>query len=170
MPHLSWSEVRERAIRFTRHWSGATSERSDKRTFYNEFFDVFGIRRASLAAFEANVRNLDGNTSAIDLLWRGTLLVEHKTRTPSRANCSAPTPRWTAPRRNATAPNLSTPTASAWNTSSASTNNSRRRCFLSRRAVLVGQERRPRQGGLASTVNERPDCQPNLPRISDPED
>ena len=78
MPHLSWSEVRERAIRFAREWSRATSERADKQTFYNEFFDVFGIRRASLASFEANVRNLHGNTSAIDLLWRGKLLVEHK--------------------------------------------------------------------------------------------
>ncbi len=78
MPHLSWSEVRERAIRFSRDWSGATSERADKQTFYNEFFDVFGIRRASVASFEANVRNLHGHTSAIDLLWRGRLLVEHK--------------------------------------------------------------------------------------------
>lgn len=78
MPHLSWNEVRDRAIRFSREWSRATSERSDKQTFWNEFFDVFGIRRASVASFEANVRNLHGNTSAIDLLWRGKLLVEHK--------------------------------------------------------------------------------------------
>lgn len=78
MPHLSWNEVRDRAIRFSREWSRATSERSDKQTFWNEFFDVFGVRRASVASFEANVRNLHGNTSAIDLLWRGKLLVEHK--------------------------------------------------------------------------------------------
>lgn len=80
MPHLSWSEVRDRAIRFSRNWSDATSERADKQTFYNEFFDVFGIRRASVAAFEANVRNLQGNINAIDLLWRGKLIVEHKSR------------------------------------------------------------------------------------------
>ncbi|MCX6890196.1 MAG: class I SAM-dependent DNA methyltransferase, partial [Verrucomicrobia bacterium] len=80
MPQLSWSEVRERAIRFSRNWSGATSERADKQTFWNEFFEVFGIRRASVAAFEANVRNLQGHTNAIDLLWRGTLIVEHKSR------------------------------------------------------------------------------------------
>jgi hypothetical protein len=80
MPQLSWSEVRERAIRFSRTWTGATSERADKQTFWNEFFDVFGIRRASVAAFEANVRNLQGHTNAIDLLWRGTLIVEHKSR------------------------------------------------------------------------------------------
>ena len=71
MPHLSWSEVRDRAIRFSRNWTGATSERADKQTFWNEFFDVFGIRRASVASFEANVRNLQGHTNAIDLLWRG---------------------------------------------------------------------------------------------------
>jgi hypothetical protein len=80
MPHLSWSEVRDRAIRFSRNWSDATSERADKQTFYNEFFDAFGIRRASVAAFEANVRNLQGNINAIDLLWRGKLIVEHKSR------------------------------------------------------------------------------------------
>jgi len=62
MPHLSWNEVRDRAIRFSRNpdWVNATSERSDKQTFYNEFFEVFGIRRASVATFEANVRNLRG--------------------------------------------------------------------------------------------------------------
>ena len=80
MPRLSWNEVKARAIRFSREWSDATSERADKQTFYNEFFDVFGIRRASVASFEANVRNLQGNTSAIDLLWRGKLIVEHKSR------------------------------------------------------------------------------------------
>jgi hypothetical protein len=82
MPHLSWNEVRDRAIRFSRNpdWVNATSERSDKQTFYNEFFEVFGIRRASVATFEANVRNLRGYESSIDLLWRGKLIVEHKSR------------------------------------------------------------------------------------------
>lgn len=48
------------------------------RHFWNDFFQVFGLRRASIASFEANVRNLEGNVSAIDLLWRGRLIVEHK--------------------------------------------------------------------------------------------
>jgi hypothetical protein len=80
VPHLSWNEVRDRAIRFSRNWSEARSERADKQTFYNEFFEVFGIRRASVASFEANVRNLHGHTNAIDLLYRGKLIVEHKSR------------------------------------------------------------------------------------------
>jgi len=45
---------------------------------WNDFFNVFGLRRASLASFETNVINLKGNKGAIDLLWRGKLLVEHK--------------------------------------------------------------------------------------------
>jgi restriction-modification enzyme MmeI-like protein len=78
MPHLSWNDVRDRAIRFAREHAGDRSESADKQTFWNDFFTVFGLRRPSLAAFEANVRNLSGNTGAIDLLWRGKFLVEHK--------------------------------------------------------------------------------------------
>ncbi len=48
--------------------------------FDNDFFEVFGIRRASVAAFEANVRNLQGHVNAIDLFWRGKLIAEHKSR------------------------------------------------------------------------------------------
>ena len=78
MPNLSWSEVRDRAIRFARAHADDRSERAEKQTFWNEFFEVFGLRRASLASFEANVRNLKGNAGAIDMLWKGRLLVEHK--------------------------------------------------------------------------------------------
>ena len=78
MPHLSWKEVRDRAIRFSREHAGDRSESAEKQTFWNDFFSVFGLRRASLASFEENVRNLKGNTGAIDLLWKGRLLVEHK--------------------------------------------------------------------------------------------
>ncbi|MEO6181840.1 MAG: DNA methyltransferase, partial [Verrucomicrobiota bacterium] len=78
MPHLSWNEVRDRAIRFSREHAGDRSESAEKQTFWNDFFNVFGLRRASLASFEENVRNLKGNKGAIDLLWKGKLLVEHK--------------------------------------------------------------------------------------------
>ena len=78
MRHLSWNEVRERAIRFSREHAGDRSESAEKQTFWNEFFGVFGLRRASLASFEANVTNIKGNKAAIDLLWKGRLLVEHK--------------------------------------------------------------------------------------------
>ncbi len=78
MPDLSWSEVRDRALAFSRRWAGEASESGGKQSFWNEFFAVFGRDRRTVAAFEVAVRNLEGNTDFIDLLWRGTLLVEHK--------------------------------------------------------------------------------------------
>jgi hypothetical protein len=77
---LTWPEIRANAALFAMRWRAAVSERADKQTFYNEFFEVFGIRRASVAVFEENVCNLGGHTDAIDLFWRGKLLAEHKSR------------------------------------------------------------------------------------------
>ena len=78
MAKLSWNEIRDRAITFSHEWADATSERAESQTFWNEFFEVFGIRRRSVAAFEEPVRNLKGKYSRIDLFWPGKVLVEHK--------------------------------------------------------------------------------------------
>ncbi len=79
MPNISWNEIRHRALLFSRSWSGAAREQADKQTFWNEFFDVFGMPRRSVASFEEPVRRLTGTTGFIDLFWPGKLLVEHKT-------------------------------------------------------------------------------------------
>ncbi len=78
MAHLTWNEVREKAVQFARDWQQATSEAADKQSFWNEFFAVFGRDRRTVATFEVAVRNLQGKYNRIDLLWRGMLLVEHK--------------------------------------------------------------------------------------------
>jgi len=75
---LSWNEVRDRAIKFTRQWVGETSERAEAKTFWDEFFGVFGLQRRTVASFEEPVRNLKGQYNFIDLFWRGVLLGEHK--------------------------------------------------------------------------------------------
>lgn len=75
---LSWNEIRHNAIRFAREWEGATSESADKQTFWNEFFAVFGIPRKTVASFEVPVLKTSGNFGKIDMLWKGVLLVEHK--------------------------------------------------------------------------------------------
>jgi type I restriction-modification system DNA methylase subunit len=80
MPDLSWNEVRDRAIHFSRSWAGVTSESAEKQTFWNEFFSIFGRDRRAVAAFEVAVENIRGNYSSIDLLWPGVLLVEHKSQ------------------------------------------------------------------------------------------
>jgi hypothetical protein len=75
---LSWNEIRHRAIAFSKEWMGATREQADKQTFWNEFFNVFGMSRKALASFEEPVRKLSGHYGAIDLFWKRMLLVEHK--------------------------------------------------------------------------------------------
>ncbi len=75
---LSWNEIRHRAIAFSKEWTGVQSERAEKQTFWNQFFDVFGMSRKALASFEEPVKKLSGHYGAIDLFWKRMLLVEHK--------------------------------------------------------------------------------------------
>lgn len=79
---LGSNEIKDRALRFSREWADETRERAEASSFWNAFFDVFGIDRRRLAQFEAPVkRRLGGNktsTGFIDLFWKGTLIVEHK--------------------------------------------------------------------------------------------
>ena len=77
---LSWNEIRHHAIAFSKEWTGEKREHAEKQTFWNEFFNVFGIPRRTVASFEEPVRSLSGDYGYIDLLWRGIVLVEHKSR------------------------------------------------------------------------------------------
>ena len=75
---LSWNETRARAASFARKWAGAGYEKGETQTFYNDFFHIFGVRRESVARYEAKVRRLDDTTGYIDLFWPGVLIVEQK--------------------------------------------------------------------------------------------
>jgi hypothetical protein len=77
---LSWNEIKERALRFSREWADESSEDAEAKSFWDGFFDVFGISRRRVTNFERKVRKIDGNDGYIDLLWKGVLLVEHKSR------------------------------------------------------------------------------------------
>jgi hypothetical protein len=75
---LSWNEVRLRAAGFADEWKGACYERGESQTFYNEFFNIFDIRRKRVATFEEPVKKLGGKHGFIDLFWKGKLIVEQK--------------------------------------------------------------------------------------------
>lgn len=75
---LSWNEIRARAAVFAREWVGASYERGESQSFYNDFFDVFGVKRRRVAMYERQVEKLNNNTGFIDLFWPGVLLVEQK--------------------------------------------------------------------------------------------
>mgnify|MGYP001417633988 CR=1 FL=1 len=56
---LSWNEIKDRALRFTKEWEGESRERAEKDTFWNDFFNVFGISRRRLATYEETVKKLN---------------------------------------------------------------------------------------------------------------
>ena len=74
---LTWSEIRARAGAFARDWRMGQHERAEAQTFWNEFFQVFGVHRKRVASFEVPVR-LRARGGFIDLFWKGVLVVEHK--------------------------------------------------------------------------------------------
>ncbi|MFT3728793.1 MAG: hypothetical protein QM759_13295 [Terricaulis sp.] len=75
---LSWNEIRARAALFAEEWKDAGYERGQTQTFYNEFFEVFGVKARRVASFEAPVKLLGDKRGYIDLFWKGVLLVEQK--------------------------------------------------------------------------------------------
>ncbi len=75
---LSWNEIRARAADFAREWADAAYEKGETQSFYNEFFEIFGVRRRTVARYEEHVQRLDNTSGFIDLFWPGVLLVEQK--------------------------------------------------------------------------------------------
>ena len=77
---LSWNEIRVRAKAFADDWSDASYEKGETQSFYNDLFNVFGKSRRAVATYEEAVKKLDNRQGFIDLFWRGTLLVEQKSK------------------------------------------------------------------------------------------
>lgn len=77
---LSWNEIKSRAVEFSKEWENEKSEQAEGKTFWDGFFNVFGITRRRLAVFEQHVKKLGNKDGFIDLFWKGTLIVEHKSR------------------------------------------------------------------------------------------
>jgi hypothetical protein len=73
-------DIRANAAAFARDWAGERRERAEKDTFWNEFFQIFGIgRRRVGAVFEYVARRYStGNHGFVDLLWPRHIGVEHK--------------------------------------------------------------------------------------------
>lgn len=77
---LSWNEIRNRAIHFSKEWEAEEREHAESQSFWNDFFNIFGISRKRVASFEEPVKKLGDKRGRIDLFWKGTLLVEHKSK------------------------------------------------------------------------------------------
>lgn len=77
---LSWNEIKDRALRFSKEWADTTREEADAKPFLDAFFNVFGITRKKIGTFEHKVKKISDADGYIDLLWKGTILIEMKSR------------------------------------------------------------------------------------------
>ena len=77
---LSWNEIKDRALNFSKEWADTSNEEADAKPFLVEFFNVFGISSKRVSTFEHRVKKLDDKDGYIDLLWKGTILIEMKSR------------------------------------------------------------------------------------------
>lgn len=77
---LSWNEIKARALAFSKEWEHESSEDAEAKSFWDDFFNVFGISRRRVATFEEAVKKGDSKQGFIDLLWKGFIMVEHKSR------------------------------------------------------------------------------------------
>ena len=79
MQRLGWDIIKQRAKDFADEWRDETYEKAETQSFYNEFFDIFGVKRRAVASYEKRVGTLDKSRHGfIDLFWPGMLLVEQK--------------------------------------------------------------------------------------------
>ena len=77
---ISMNEIRARALAFANEYKYDTNEDAEAKTFWNDFFNIFGVNRRRVATFEERVKKIDGKDGYIDLLWKGVILVEHKSK------------------------------------------------------------------------------------------
>lgn len=77
---LGWNEIKDRAVKFSKEWEDTYNEEADAKPFLVEFFNVFGISSRKVATFEHKVKKLGDSDGYIDLLWKGTILIEMKSR------------------------------------------------------------------------------------------
>jgi hypothetical protein len=70
---LSWNEIRDRALKFSRERADETSEDAEAKSFWDAFFNVFGVTRRRLAKFEQPVKKADGKGGFIAI--RGSRVV-----------------------------------------------------------------------------------------------
>ena len=77
---ISQNEIRSRARAFALEWADETSEDAEAKSFWDGFFNVFGVSRRRVASFEHNVKLSDGRQGFVDVFWKGVLLAEHKSK------------------------------------------------------------------------------------------
>ena len=55
---LSWNEIKTRATTFSKEWENESSEDAEAKSFWDGFFNIFGISRRRVATFEQQVKKI----------------------------------------------------------------------------------------------------------------
>ena len=76
---LSWNEIRDRATSFSREWKHAENEDAEAKSFWDDFFEVFGVPRRRVAFLFERYQAITSLLPAADKLAR-------KRSTRARAN------------------------------------------------------------------------------------
>lgn len=53
--NLGWNEIKERAMQFSKKYKDTKNEFAEAQSFLNDFFNVLGVDRKSVATFETKV-------------------------------------------------------------------------------------------------------------------
>ncbi len=77
---LSMNEIRARLAAFSERWKDACDEDAEAKSFWDALFECYGTNRRQVARFEYPIKKLDGNWGYIDVIWKGKVIVEHKSR------------------------------------------------------------------------------------------
>lgn len=77
---LSWNEIKDRAVAFSKEWEDTFNEEAEAKPFIEAFFNIFGITRKRVGTFEHRVKKLSEADGYIDLLWKGNILIEMKSK------------------------------------------------------------------------------------------
>ena len=81
MTVLALNQIRANARKFSLDWHDAVKENAESQTFWNEFFEVFGVNRRKVGGlFEMPIKKQSGTQGRIDVFWKKRLLCEQKSR------------------------------------------------------------------------------------------
>ena len=74
----NWHDIERRAMKFSIHWATEKDEKGEAKTFWDEFFMIFNVRRHDFISFESRVKRSGNRQGYIDVFWESRFLAEHK--------------------------------------------------------------------------------------------
>lgn len=72
--------MKNRAVEFVERHKDDFNEKSEAQRYWRDFFNIFGVDEKDVAIYEASVKKYDGSQGYADVLWKGKLVVEHKSK------------------------------------------------------------------------------------------